>query len=258
MEVALSPDGHRYLASVHKRVARPFHLRWLLPRLLGDNVKRWAICSRVCVVGFAILTAIYTKNPWMLCVGLLPGIDFNWRFPVLVDGAGMFLALAAALVLPHSIPLAIAIVLLAGCVRETTPVWASIYAWHPILLVGLIPVGIRYLMKQGDDVLDEYNAWILEHPFQAAKRFHQGVWANPHWMILPWGGLIAGLAGLTPQLAVALAAGYGQMLVATDSVRLYQWAAPVMALATTQVLPTWSMPFVVAAVVFNPWKGHGG
>ena len=69
--------------------------------------------------------------------------------------------------------------------------------------------------------------------------------------------MIVGLAGLDAQLAAALALGYSQLLVATDSVRLYQWAAPVLALACVHVLPTWALPFVALGVVFNSWKGSG-
>ena len=253
----LTPDGVRYATASSRRVARPFHLRWLLPKLCGTDARRWQYASRGAVVAIGALTALYAHSPWMACVAFLPGITFNWRHPVLVDAPAMALALAAAVLWPVCWPAAIAVVLVAGCVRETAPVWSAVYAWQPWLLVGLIPVGMRWLMRQGPDVLDAENAWILTHPFQASRKYHRGLWADAGTMIAPWGPLIAGLASLDVRLAAALAAGYGQLLIATDSVRLYQWAAPVVAASAVGVLPSWALPFVAIGVIFNPWKGPG-
>lgn len=253
----LTPDGFRYVASASRRVARPFHLRWLLPRLCGESEARWTYVSRASIIAIAAFTAIYAHSPWMACVAFLPGVAFSWRYPVLVDATGMALALGAALALPHCWPAAIVLALIAGCVRETSPVWAAVYAWNPILLVGLVPVAVRWLMREGDDVLDAENAWILRHPIKASRKYHAGLWRDPLVMVAPWGGLIAGLANLTPQLGAALAAGYAQLLIATDSVRLYQWAAPVVAASCVQVLPGWALPFIALSVVVNPWRGPG-
>lgn len=254
----LTPDGIRYLAAARQRVARPFHLRFALPMILGDDIRRWVWCTRIAMVAIAVLSALYAHSPWMACVVLLPGVRFNLRRPVLVDATALALALGAAVVWPHSWYLAVALALLAGCVRETAPVWAAIYCWHPLLLVGLIPVAIRALQRQGADVLDGENAWILEHPIAASRKYHKGMWLDPRVMLTPWGGLLAGLAGMDLQLGAALAAGYAQLLVATDSVRLYQWAAPVLAAATVQALPGWALPLVALSIVVNPWRGTGG
>lgn len=253
----LTPDGVRYMTAARRRVARPFHLRWLLPRLCGDSLRRWTVVSRASVVAIGLLGAVYARSPWMVCIAFLPGVTFNWRHPVLVDAAGMALALAAAVVFPWCWPAALALALVAGCVRETAPVWAAIYAWHPILLVGLVPVAVRWLMRQGDDVLDAENRWIIDHPIKASLKYHAGRWNDPLLLVAPWGGLLAGLAALTTQVEVAIAAAYAQLLVATDSVRLYQWAAPVLAAACVHVLPAWALPFVALGVIFNPWKGPG-
>lgn len=253
----LTPDGARYIASVDQRVARPFHLRWLLPKLLGRRGRWWLWCSRLSIVAIGVLSAIYAHSPWMACVAFLPGIAFSWRYPVLVDAAGMAAALGAAVLWPHCWPAAIAVVLVAGCVRETAPVWAAVYCWNPVMLIGLVPVAIRALQRQGTDVLDEENAWILRHPVAASRKYHAGLWLDWQTMVAPWGGLIVAAGSLSAQLGAALAAGYGQLLVATDSVRLYQWAAPVVALAAVRAVPGWALPFVALAVVFNPWKGSG-
>ena len=253
----LTPDGARYFAAAKQRVARPFHLRWLLPKVCGQEYTRWLWVSRVAIVLFGVLTAMYCRSPWLVCVAFLPGVAFSWKYPVLVDAVGMAGALAAAVVFPYCWPAAVVIVLIVGCVRETAPVWAALYAWNPLLLIGLVPVAVRALQKAGGDVLDAENAWILAHPFAASRKYHRGLWLDWSVMVAPWGGLLAGLAGFDLRLGAALAVGYGQTLMATDTVRLYQWAAPVMALACTQVLPSWALPFVAVSVLFNPWKGPG-
>jgi len=193
----------------------------------------------------------------MACVAFLPGIAFSVRHPVLVDAFGMALALGAALMLSVCWPIAIVLAFLAGCTRETAPIWAAVYAWNPLLLVGLVPVGVRWLMRSGPDVLDPKNAWILEHPIKASIEFHAGRWTDPLLMVLPWGGLLAGITAFTVQTLVAVGLGYSQLLVATDAVRLYQWAAPVLALAAVAAVPAWALPIVALTVIFNPWKGPG-
>ena len=253
----LTPDGYRYLASTQKRVARPFHLRWLLPKLCGLHERRWKAAAYGSVAAVGALTAWYSGSVWMACVVFLPGVAFNFKNPVLVDAAGMALALLSAVLLPFSWPLAMLVAFVAGCVRETSPVWAAVYAWNPLLLVGLVPVAVRWFQRQGPDVLDAENAWIIKHPIQASMKYHHGRWTDWNLMVAPWGGMLAGLAGFGPRLALALALGYSQLVVATDSVRLYQWAAPSLALACTGALPVWSLPFVAVSVVFNPWKGPG-
>ena len=253
----LTPDGVRYLTASQQRVARPFHLRWLLPALCRQNPRRWTITTRAAIVAIGALSAAYAGSPWMACIAFLPGIAFSWRRPVLVDATGMALALGAALALPHCWPVAIALVLIGGCARETTPIWAAVYAWNPLLLVGLVPVAVRALMRQGVDPLDAENAWIIAHPFKASHKYHANLWADPLTMITPWGPMVLALGGLDAQLGAALALGYGQLLIATDSVRLYQWAAPAVGLVCVRILPAWALPFVALGVVFNPWKGSG-
>ena len=253
----LTPDGARYLAMAERRVARPFHLRWLAPFICRQDERRWKALSWASVAAIGVLTAIYTHSAWMVCVAFLPGIKFSIRCPVLVDAFGMALALGSALLLPICWPAAIMLALLAGCTRETAPIWAAVYAWNPILLVGLVPVGIRWLVRQGPDVLDAENAWIIAHPFRASLKYHAGRWTDPELMVLPWGGLLAGVTAFTTQTLLAVGLGYAQLAVATDSVRLYQWAAPVLALAVVHAVPAWALPIVALTVIFNPWKGPG-
>lgn len=265
--VKLTPDGRYYLAMHKRRVPRPFHLRWFLPVVLRANLKAWQAVTRISIVAVAIFTVIYTGNLWMACVAFLPKLTTQWRYPVLTDAYGLATALAAALAAMNGWwPAAIALTVLAGCARETAPVWAAVFAWNPILLVGLAPVAVRWLQKPGVDTSGDQGAYLAAHPIKAGQAGHRGHWFNPYVMIVPWGGLIAGIALLgvdvnwwgfagKAQLVVALTVAYAQLLVATDCWRLYQWATPVLALACVTALPAWLLPFVALTVVFNAWSG---
>jgi hypothetical protein len=56
---------------------------------------------------------------------------------------------------------------------------------------------------------------------------------------------------------VPVAVGYAQLLVATDSTRLYQASAPVVCIAAALVIPPeWAVAVLVAHWL-NPWAGSG-
>ncbi len=80
-------------------------------------------------------------------------------------------------------------------------------------------------------------------------------------MVTPWGvcvaGLFAGDASILPMLVLTLVLAYGQLLVATDTVRLYQWGAPPLILGTVLVLPTWALGLALVPHLLNPWAGRG-
>ncbi len=260
--MSLTPDGVRYVASSKRRVARPFHYRWLAPTLCRDSKKRWVWTARISVLSLAPLIWWYVGGiRGLAAIGLLVGfagvVRFNLEHPVLVDAPAMAAALlCACLVQDGRWMAAIPVALFAGTIRETAPVFAAAFAWSPLPLLGLIPVAIRHLQAEGPDVLDEENRWILDHPLKASRKYHQG-FTIPNW-VLPWGMGILCLAHPTWQLAVAAVLAYGQCLVATDTVRLYQWCWPVVALCAVQAVPLRWLPVVVVAHLANPFQGNGG
>ena len=80
-------------------------------------------------------------------------------------------------------------------------------------------------------------------------------------MILPWGAcailLPLGCADASMELvlsvALALVIGYGQLRIATDTQRLYQWAfVPVLAISVLAV-PLWAYPLVI---VLHPFEAR--
>lgn len=254
----VTPDGLRYMKAYREPVARPYYFRWLLCLVCKDHLRRWIWLSRGSVIALAPLAWWYTGSPWMMACVFLPGIMILWHHPVLVDAEGMALALLAACLWPICWPVSIILVLVAGMVRETSPLWAAIWAWNPVLLIGLVPVAIRWLTKtEGYDA--EFD-WYLKHPIKAGLAEHRPTWNSPRWMITPWAGLIFGVAVLSPwtvdstRLAVALVCAYGQLLLAVDTVRIYTYAWPSLALACTQALPPQWLPFIALSIIFNPWR----
>lgn len=269
-DVNVSPDGQRYLAMTGGgRVAIPFHLRWLVPALCGLDGRRWigmTFGSLVAIAGLSTwFVGLSGASGWQLAavpflVSGLPGIvKINARFPILVDAPAIALALLAACLCAIGWwPAAIVVAIVAGMAKETAPLWAAIFAWNPILLVGLVaPLIRRLLVAPGADVLDEHNAWVLKHPFAASWRYHKDRLTDPRLWVTPWGVLLVGLVAFDLQLAVALAVGYGLTLVATDTVRIYQWAFPVLLVAALTVVPDELLVLAVIAHLFNPWGGDG-
>ena len=254
----LTPDGYRYKAMSLGRVARPFHYRWLLPRLCSTSNRRWQAASYTTAVMFCALVGVYTGSWWAVALpaGCAGAIRVNIKNPVLVDLPAMTLALASAVcVQQHLWLLAIAFACIAGMTKETAPVFAALYAWHPIGLVGLLPVAIRHLQRPGPDVLDTENRWILEHPIRASWKYHKPL---PAWAwVLPWGACLAGLGSPSWPLAATLAVAYAQCVLATDTVRLYQWALPALAVAAVDTVPARWWPVLIAVHLTNPFRTDG-
>jgi hypothetical protein len=75
-------------------------------------------------------------------------------------------------------------------------------------------------------------------------------------MLLPWGGLLAGLLTFNPAVWLSMAVAYSQLFRATDRVRLYQWAAPVLIVATLNTVPAPLLPMIAAVTWFNPCRGE--
>jgi hypothetical protein len=262
-QISLSPDGHRYIAATQQRVARPFHYRWLIPKLLAKAKPTvWFWLTRLSLVGLLPAMYWYVGGGWhglaaAACVVGLSGVwAINRRLPILVDAPGMLLALLSA-DLFHAgwWPLAVLLAVVGGCVRETTPIFAALFAWNPLALLGLIPVGVRHLQAEGPDVLDQEARWILDHPVKASRKYHTGI--APWTWLLPWGAGLLALGHPTLQLAAVLAAAYAQCLIATDTVRLYMWAFPVVIAAAVEGVPTRWLLLLVLAHLVNPFATGG-
>jgi len=269
---SLSPDGRRYLAMAAEHCAPlPFALRWLLPWACGPWPKRWYYCTVAHLTLLVPIVAVWLTH-WidqpvscvagaLLLVGL-PGIwHLHIRWPVLVDPTAMTWAMASALCAVNGYWIAAVLCsLVAGAVKESGPIFAAVYGWNPIALVGLLaPLVRRYVARLAKDPEGEDD--ILVHPVRAARRAHRGDWWRPRVMLAPWGICLLAPFTFDLRLSLMLAAGaclaYGQLLVAVDTVRLYQWAAPLAVLATAAALPPWALLAGLVAHLLNPWAGDG-
>ncbi|MDI9628074.1 MAG: hypothetical protein QM286_05960 [Acidobacteriota bacterium] len=259
----LTPDSARYL-TIHTPPS-PFHLRLLLPWLCGQSSTRWYVATWLGVALMALGTALMAPG-WQgiaaaALVLTLPSVRFSLAHVVLVDMAALGLATTSAALAVHGwiIP-AIILALLAGAAKESAPVFAALFAWNPILLVGLlVPAVVKLARKPGTDVLREpEHAWILAHPIKAGRKYHARmvIDAMPA-LVTPWGACVLALGAPSVQLFATLAVAYAQLFVATDTVRLYQWSAPVVAIAATSAVgPRW-WPLMVVVTLFNPLRGDG-
>jgi hypothetical protein len=245
----------------------PFHLRWFLPWACGERTAAWLAVNVIATLAAGALTAVLALQHGateiqagmaaLLLLGL-PFVNFTWFCPVLVDMPGLAFALGAAVLWPVSPWAALGVCLLGGAVSEKTPVWAAVFSLQPLLLVGLVMPLVRWLFTSAGQInpLDPL-AWTLDQRVAGLKA-HIGHWRDPFLMVLPWGACLIVLAQMPPLgVVLALAVGYAQLLVATDTVRLYQQAAPVVCIAAaTQIPQEWFLPVLVAHW-FNPWKTEG-
>lgn len=259
----LGPDAQRYLAAgAGHAVTRPFHLRWLLPRVCGTSLRSW---WTVWAVSWVVLAAgmgwwAHASNlngpRIVLAVGLclgLPGIlGPAVSIPVQVDLPATALTVAAVPLLNSDRPLAVLsgllVVIVAANVRETAPIVAALLAWSWVPLIGLcVPVAIWIIRTPAKSTgVPEWDR-ILAHPIATSLEYHAGRWRDARLMVLPWGVCLAGLYHAQWQLGVILLVAYAQLLVATDTVRLYQHTAgPALALAAATVIPG---PWIPVALV---------
>lgn len=260
----VGPDAARYLyAADGGEVPRPFHLRWLLPTLCGTDVKRWWIAwSTGWVLAVAgMFGLVVAGGPWQVAAGStalllgLPGfLGPTVTIPVGVDIPATGLALCGAALCAHDVWwVGVAVIALSAAIRETTPVWTAVWLWSPLPLLALAaPVLAAWFRPTGPDPLGDKFQWIADHPIKSALDAHQGRWRDGWLMVAPWGVCLVGLVSPSWPLMVALILAYGQLLVATDTVRLLHHGAGVpLAVAAAQIIPTdW---LLLAVVVHVAW-----
>lgn len=264
----LGPDASRYLqAAQGHRQTRPFNVRVLLPAICGPDLQRWWYAWGISwfvlaigMIGWATARGLdwpHAVTAMVLAVGL-PGIlGPQVSIPVQVDLPATALTVVgvalATIGNPYAIAGGLVLIGIAGSIRETSPVWAALWLWSPWpLLALLVPLVISRIRRPATSSgVPEWD-WIAAHPIRAGLKYHQGRWRSAHLMVLPWGACLIALGAPTWQLGLVVAVAYGQLLIATDTVRLYQHAAgPLVAIAAATVLPThWLLP---AAVLHLFW-----
>lgn len=179
--------------------------------------------------------------------------------PVGVDLPALAIALVAAGAFAAGWwPIGIVAVCIAAGFRETSPVLVALWCWSPLPLVGLVAVAVAALIRHpGMDPITSQNPvlrHVHDHPIRSAIEHHNGRWRDAWLMVAPWGVTLAALLDPTPALIATLIVAYAQLLLATDTVRLYQpVAGPLMALGAATVIPSqWLLFAVVVHVVW--WR----
>jgi len=258
----LTPDGQRYLAMGRGEAQpMPFHLRPLIPWICRDSEVRWVVTTYLSAATAAALTGVLAHQHGaglggalfaaMLLLGL-PWLRFVSKAPVLVDMPGLALALGAAVLASVDVMAGVILAGIGAAASEKTPILAALFAWNPLLLAGSV-VSLLVWARSRPAAPDKH----LYSGLRVGLRAHRGVWRDPARMVLPWGVCLAVLVVPTLWVGAALALGYGQLLVATDTVRLYQTVAPVLCVvAALTIPPEWYVPALVAHW-FNPWAGDG-
>lgn len=268
MSLRLTPDGQRYLSmAAGMPQPMPFHLRRLIPTLCGGSEARWIAVNVASILGAAVLTGILATQhgatieqsavAGALLLGL-PWVRFCWSRPVLVDMPALALALLAAVLVPINVYACGAALVAAALTSEKAPIFASLFAWNPLLLTGLAVPVLLYLWKRPAQVdPNDPLARTLSQPLATGLSSHANAWRSAHAMLFPWGACLAVIAAPSVWVGVALLVGYAQLLVATDSVRLYQQAAPVLCISAAFVIPAGWVAAVLVAHWFSPLQGDG-
>lgn len=264
----VTPDGARYLRmGAGMLEPAPFHYRWLLPKLLGPHILRWAVALWLSIAACAALIALCTIQRGgthrqaitaaALWLGL-PVVRFLVAAPVLVDAFGMALMLGSVVAWPSLPWLAAALLVLAASTWEKAPIFAAAFAWEPLFLTALVvPIARRVLVAPGAIRDADPLSATLRHPLATGLHSHAGVWRDPLALLLPWGACLAALGDLDVRWILPVALAYSQLALATDTTRLFQQAAPVVCIAAAFVIPAeWVVPILVAHW-FNPWAGSG-
>ena len=262
------PDAGRYLlAAEGKRVAFPFNLRWLLPAVCGTDIAAWWVVwglSWPVLAGSLVLWARGLGASWPVALATavlvvaLPGVlqpQSTW--PVGVDLPAMAVSAVSAACFVWDQPvLGIVFAVWAVTIKEQAPIWIALWAWSWLPLLVLPLAGLAYLLRR--PVIDAITATPLlrrvhDHPIRSAfeHRKQAGGWRNFWLMVAPWSVGLAALLDPSWQLLLALVVGYGALLVATDTVRVYQPpAAPVVALVACGVIPERWLPLALLPTVF--------
>jgi len=254
----VSPDGRVYLDMAGgAKQPMPFHLRWLLPLALRDNLTAWRIAAAVSLGTTAVVISALSGDPrraWFAAILFLglPIVRLLVHWPVLSDAPAMACAAIAVLLAQYGyVWPAVAVAALGSACKEQAALFAALAAWNPWLLLGLVAPLLRRLSA----IPGRGEKPCTEQPLRYARVRQAPRLLDGKKMLLPWGACLAVAWDPTLPVVASLAVAYGLLLTASDSVRVYQWACiPLCVHAATVVPEGWLIP-VALLHVFHPWRG---
>ena len=263
--VGATNDSQRYLGmGACEPQALPFAARVLAPAVCGESFAWWAACAALSNAAFAASLYWYAQLLGLGDGGAAMAVGLSWGLPGLyrysmqewigVDAPARALALSSACCcLAGAWEAGVLLGIAAGVTKETAPVFAAVFAWSPLPLLGLLaPAVLWFVHRSRADSLGDPSG-VLGAPWATAREHRQYLLTHAGLMVMPWGFSLAALLKLDTVAGVALGLAYAQVLVATDEVRLYQWAAPPVVVAAAGVLPADWLLVVVVAQVAHPW-----
>ncbi len=256
--ITISLDGYHYLRMASGQpTPSPYSRRRLLPWLLGPHPHRWAALTYASLlatpavawcyfgaIGFVGWSRAFAAA--LLCA--LPGVwRVSLRLPVLTDAPAFVLALGVAALAPAHPYLAALLSLPLGAIRETSPIFAALWAWHPAPLLGLL--GARWFAPSCPP--NEAREPWLAHPFREAWAMRRRIGLDPSLYLRPWGVALLGLVGAPSwQMVATVALAHAQLFVAQDAIRLAVWCAPVLVARAAPMVPAawWALAILVTAL----------
>lgn len=221
-----SNDGNRYTSG--KPQPTPFHRRFC-----GWNKRVIQAVSLGSMVALGMCMGDWKRAVLLLT---LPGAWFCITHPTTTDALCMLLGWLSSLLMPEHAPFAVLLSCLAGFVHERGPVFAALYAWHPLPLLGLVCVGWwRKPAGQDHDRLVGHGIWEQVKAHRPYVDLLDGkMVALGYRAALP----IAAWWGTSPRAWAAVALAFGSRVMGTDTCRYLFWAAPPL-IADSHDVPLW-------------------
>jgi hypothetical protein len=229
-------DGNRYTSG--KPQPYPFHHRWC-----GWPKRVLQVATYASLLALGMLMGGWKGA---LLLGTLPGFWFISTHPTTVDAPAMLLALGAALLFPSSPWFAVLLACVSGFIHERGPVFAALYAWHPLLLVGLVCVGWWRKPAHADG--DQLVGRGLLHAIRAHKPYVDWLDMNVNLYSLRGVWLAMAYYGCSVRALATVGVAMLSRIVGTDSCRYVFWAAPLVVRELPDV-PAWAV--LVHVVTFR-------
>lgn len=265
--IRFGPDAaHLWAMAEGVGVPRPFYLRWLLPRALGQRFWLWwclwGVSWPVIALGtlwWASETGLPAYQAWLaagLVVGLPGVLGPPEVIPVGVDLPATALTIVGVAALEAGWwPAALPVLLLAATIKETSPVFAALWTLNPVALIALTAPAVRAVVaKPAPSPLGAFFQNIADHPVRTAIPRHLPHLRDAWWFVAPFGATLIALYNPSWHLVLVLIVAHAQLVVATDHVRLVgHGAGPFLAVtAASHVGVEWA--FVVFVAHWFWWR----
>ncbi len=219
-------DGERYTSG--KPQPYPFHRRWC-----GWPKRLLQATSALSLVALGTLMGDW-KHALLLVA--LPGFWFCAVHLTCVDAPSMLLGVVASVLWPHYPFHAIGAACLSGFIHERGPVFAALYAGHPMLLIGLVCAGWWRTAAAPDK--DKLVGRGLIFSIKAHKPYIDWLDSKLSIYSLRAIPLLGAYFGATPLAWATLGVAWASRLVGTDGARFMLWGAPIF-IRELPDIPTW-------------------